>query len=49
MKGKKPELLYFGGIYPEGGLLIKQARELGINIPFMSGDGVIDQKFIEIA
>lgn len=49
MRSKKPELLYFGGIYPEGGLLIKQARELGINIPFMSGDGVIDQKFIEIA
>ncbi len=49
MRGKKPELLYFGGIYPEGGLMIKQARELGITIPFMSGDGVIDQKFIEIA
>ena len=49
LKGKKPELLYFGGIYPEGGLMIKQARELGINIPFMSGDGSIDQKFIEIA
>lgn len=49
MKEKKPQLLYFGGIYPEGGLLVKQARELGINIPFMSGDGVIDQKFIEIA
>ena len=49
MKEKKPELLYFGGIYPDGGLLIKQARELGITIPFMSGDGVIDQKFVEIA
>ena len=49
LKGKKPQLLYFGGIYPEGGLLIKQARELGLNIPFMSGDGVIDAKFVEIA
>ena len=49
LKGKTPELLYFGGIYPDGGLIIKQARELGINIPFMSGDGVIDKKFIEIA
>jgi len=49
LKGKGAELLYFGGIYPQGGLIIKQARELGINIPFMSGDGVIDQKFIEIA
>ncbi len=49
IKEKKPELIYFGGIYPEGGLLVKQARELGLNAPFMSGDGVIDPKFIEIA
>lgn len=49
LKGKRPELLYFGGIYPEGGLIIKQARELGIDIPFMSGDGSIDPKFVEIA
>ncbi|MBI5756097.1 MAG: branched-chain amino acid ABC transporter substrate-binding protein [Nitrospirae bacterium] len=49
LKGRKPQLLYFGGIYTEGGLLIKQARELGLNIPFMSGDGVIDAKFVEIA
>ena len=49
LKGKGAELLYFGGIYPQGGLIIKQARELGMNIPFMSGDGVIDQKFVEIA
>lgn len=49
IREKKPELIYFGGIYPEGGLLVKQARELGINVPFMSGDGTIDPKFIEIA
>lgn len=49
IKGKKPELIYFGGIYPEAGLLVKQARELGITAPFMSGDGTIDPKFIEIA
>ncbi len=45
----KPELIYFGGIYTEGGLLVKQARELGMTVPFMSGDGTIDPKFIEIA
>ncbi len=49
IKEKKPELIYFGGIYPEAGLLVKQARELGMNVPFMSGDGTIDPKFIEIA
>ncbi len=49
IKEKRPELIYFGGIYPEAGLLVKQARELGISVPFMSGDGSIDPKFIEIA
>jgi len=49
IREKKPELIYLGGIYPEGGLLVKQSRELGMSVPFMSGDGVIDPKFVEIA
>jgi branched-chain amino acid transport system substrate-binding protein len=49
IKEKKPELIFLGGIYPEGGLLVRQSREIGLNVPFMSGDGVIDPKFIEIA
>lgn len=49
IKEKKPDLIYFGGIYPETGLLVKQSREINLNTPFMSGDGSIDPKFIEIA
>jgi branched-chain amino acid transport system substrate-binding protein len=49
IREKNPELIFFGGIYPEAGLLVRQARELGIKAPFMSGDGTIDPKFIEIA
>ena len=49
IREKAPELIFFGGIYPEAGLLVRQARELGIKAPFMSGDGTIDPKFIEIA
>jgi len=49
IREKDPELIFFGGIYTEGGLLVRQARELGIKAPFMSGDGTIDPKFIEIA
>lgn len=49
IRERKPELIYFGGIYPEAGLLVKQSREIGLQIPFMSGDGVIDPKFLEIA
>lgn len=49
IREKGPELIFFGGIYTEMGLLVRQARELGIQAPFMSGDGSIDPKFIEIA
>jgi len=47
--GKKPDLFFFGGIYPEGGLLVRQAKEVGLTVPMMSGDGVIDPVFIQIA
>ncbi len=49
VKAANPEVLYFGGIYPEGGLLAKQAKDLGIKARFMSGDGVIDPEFVRIA
>lgn len=46
---KKPDLVYFGGMYAEGGLLIKQAREKGIKVPFMGGDGMDSSTLVEIA
>ncbi|MDA8079208.1 MAG: branched-chain amino acid ABC transporter substrate-binding protein [Nitrospiraceae bacterium] len=49
IRQKGPELIFFGGIYPEAGLLVRQAKESGIKAPLMSGDGTIDPKFIEIA
>src|SRR5512139_1125579 len=49
VREKSPQLIYFGGIYPEAGLLVKQAKEINMTVPFMSGDGSIDPKFIEIA
>jgi len=45
----KPDVYFFGGIYPEAGLLVKQAKEVGLKAPMVSGDGVIDQVFIQIA
>ncbi len=44
----KPDVIMFGGIYTEAGLLIKQMKQLGISSAFISGDGVIDQEFIRI-
>ncbi|MFY3793211.1 branched-chain amino acid ABC transporter substrate-binding protein [Ureibacillus sp. MALMAid1270] len=45
----KPDLVYFGGLYSEGGILIKQARDKGIDIPFMGGDGMDSSGLVDIA
>ncbi len=49
VKEKKPDIYFFGGVYPEAGRLVRQAREVGMNIPMITGDGVYDPTFISIA
>ncbi|MHB8483194.1 MAG: branched-chain amino acid ABC transporter substrate-binding protein [Nitrospiria bacterium] len=49
LKGKNPDVIFFGGIYPEAGQLVTQARELRLNAPFLSGDGTFDPTFLKIA
>ncbi|WP_019121710.1 branched-chain amino acid ABC transporter substrate-binding protein [Brevibacillus massiliensis] len=46
---KKPDMIYFGGIYPEGGILAKQARDKGFEGYFMGGDGLDSPELIKIA
>lgn len=48
VKDKGPDLWFFGGMYPEAAKLVKQARELGLQAPFMSGDGTYDPQFLQI-
>lgn len=49
IKPLAPELIFFGGYYPEAGLLVTQMRRLGIKAVFMSGDATIEQEFLKIA
>jgi branched-chain amino acid transport system substrate-binding protein len=46
---KKPDLYFFGGVYPEAGRLVRQAKEVGMKVPMITGDGVYDPTFISIA
>lgn len=48
IKGKKPQLLFIPGYYTEVGLIAKQARQLGINVPLLGGDGWDSPKLLEI-
>ena len=49
IKAKNPEVLIVPGYYEEVGLIVKQARELGLNVPVIGGDGYDSPKLVEIA
>ncbi|MDR4925407.1 ABC transporter substrate-binding protein [Peribacillus simplex] len=49
IKSAKPEFVFLPGYYEEVGLILKQAREDGIDLPFMGGDGWDSPKVVEIA
>ncbi len=49
LKGKKPEFIFVPGYYTEVGLIARQARELGLNVPMLGGDGWVSDRLLEIA
>ncbi|MGE5629936.1 MAG: ABC transporter substrate-binding protein [Caulobacteraceae bacterium] len=49
IKAANPEVLYVPGYYEEVGLIIKQARELGLNVHVLGADGYDSPKLLEIA
>ncbi|MFD6890827.1 branched-chain amino acid ABC transporter substrate-binding protein [Streptomyces sp. NPDC059957] len=46
VKSSGADSVYFGGQYPEGGLLADQIKKAGASIPLMGGDGIQDPAFI---
>lgn len=49
MKGVNPDVVYIPGYYQEVGLIVKQARELGLDVPLMGGDGWDSPVLLELA
>lgn len=43
------DVIYFAGYYTEGGMFIKQAREMGLDQPIISGDGFTSPTLVELS
>ena len=48
IKAKHPQAIYLPGYYTEAGLIARQARELGIQVPILGGDGWESDQLIGI-
>ncbi len=48
IKSLNPDIVDFTGYYPEGALMVRQARAVGVKAPFIGGDGVGFPELIKI-
>src|SRR5206468_2646483 len=48
IKGAAPQALYVPGYYTDVGLIARQAREVGLTVPLLGGDGWDSEKLYEI-
>lgn len=49
LKAADPDLVFYTGYYPETGLLLRQKKEIGWNVPMMGGDAANHQDLVKIA
>lgn len=49
VKGKQPDLLFYGGMDPQAGPMARQIKALALNVKFMMGDGGYTPEFIKLA
>jgi len=49
IKAAGADLVYWGGLHTEGGLLVRQMRDQGVKAPLMGGDGIASDEFAAIA
>ena len=48
IKQSRADRVYFGGLYTEGGLIVRQMRDQGVKAPLMGGDGITSDEFASV-
>ena len=49
LKAAAPDVVFFTGYYPETGMLLRQKKEMGWDVPMMGGDAANHQDLVKIA
>lgn len=49
IKAADVDAIFFGGLYAEAGTLVRQIREQGLTVPYVSVDGIVDPAFVTSA
>ncbi|MDO8350598.1 MAG: branched-chain amino acid ABC transporter substrate-binding protein [Gallionella sp.] len=49
VKGKQPDLLFYGGMDAQGGPMARQLKALALNVKFIMGDGGYTPEFVKLA
>lgn len=49
IKGKNPDLVFFGGMDAVGGPMLRQMKQLGLNAKYMGGDGICTEQLPSLA
>ena len=49
IKGKKPDVVFFGGMDAVAGPMLRQMKSLGIVAKFMGGDGICSTELVKLA
>jgi len=49
MKAANIDVIYLGGYHTEGGLIIRQAKEQGMNVTLIGGDALVTNEFWQIS
>jgi branched-chain amino acid transport system substrate-binding protein len=48
IKQSNADLIYFGGLYTEAGLVVRQMRDQGVKAPLMGGDGITSDEYASV-
>lgn len=49
IKAMNPDAVFFGGYYSQGGLMARQMKQLGLNMPLLGGDGLCSKEIVNLS